>query len=134
MGAISLVPNGESVAITLDGVTQDATVTGGSFSSSFNTSTLGVAGSPYTITYAYAGDANLNTASDTSQTVTVTKAQPAFSGLTGPTIAYGTATTTLSGSISLVPNGEAVSITVNGTTQTATVTGGAFSPVSTPPR
>ncbi len=57
-GTISLVPNGETVAITLDGVTQDATVTGGSFSSSFNTAALGVAGSPYTITYAYAGDVN----------------------------------------------------------------------------
>ncbi len=55
-GTISLVPDGETVAITLDGVTQTATVTGGAFSSTFNTSALGVAGSPYTITYAYAGD------------------------------------------------------------------------------
>ncbi len=126
-GSISLVPNGETVSVILDGVTQTATVTGGTFSSIFNTAPLGVAGSPYTITYSYAGDANLSAVSDTSQTVTVTQATPAFSNLSSATIAYGTATTTLSGSISMVPNGETVSITVNGTVQTATVTGGAFS-------
>ena len=120
-GSISLVPDGESVSITLDGVTQDATVAGGTFSSTFNTSALGVAGSPYTITYAYAGDANLESVSDTSQTVTVTKATPVFSALSGPTIVYGTVSTTLSGSISLVPEGESVSITLNGVTQDATV-------------
>ena len=126
-GMISLVPDGESVAITLDGVTQDATVSGGAFTSSFNTSTLGVAGSPYTITYAYGGDANLAAVTDTTQTVTVTQATPAFSGLTSATIGYGTATTTLSGMISLVPDGESVSITLDGVTQTATVASGAFS-------
>ena len=126
-GSISLVPNGEQVAITLNGVTQDATVTAGAFSSSFTTSTLGVAGSPYTITYAYGGDANLAAVSNTSHAVTVTQATPAFSGLSGPTIVYGTASATLSGSISLVPNGEQVAITLNGVTQDATVSGGAFS-------
>ena len=126
-GSISLVPNGEEVAITLNGVTRDATVSGGAFSSSFTTSTLGVAGSPYTITYTYGGDANLAAVSDTSHALTVTQATPAFSGLSGPTIVYGTASTTLSGSISLVPNGEQVAITLNGVTQDATVTAGAFS-------
>ncbi len=63
-GDISLVPNGETVSITLNGVTQTATVTGGAFSSSFNTSALTAAGSPYTITYAYAGDANLAAVTD----------------------------------------------------------------------
>ena len=58
-GMISLVANGESVSITVGGVQQSATVSGGAFSSSFNTSALTAAGSPYTITYSYTGDANL---------------------------------------------------------------------------
>ena len=127
-GDISLVPNGETVSITLNGVTQTATVTGGAFSSSFNTSALTAAGSPYTITYAYAGDANLAAVTDASQALTVTSlAIPVFSSLSGPSITYGTPTTILSGSISRVPNGESVSITLNGVTQTATVSGGTFS-------
>ena len=126
-GSISRVPNGETVAVTLGGVTQTATVTGGTFSSSFDTSTLGVAGSPYAITYSYAGDATLAAVSDSSQSVTVSQAAPALTGLSGPTIAYGTAATTLSGAISMVPDGETVSITLDGVTKNATVTGGTFS-------
>ena len=128
-GVISLVPNGESVSITVNGVQQSATVSGEAFSSTFNTSALTAAGSPYTITYSYAGDANLGAVSNSSETLTVTvaKATPVFSSLSGPSIIQGTATTTLSGTISLVPNGESVSITVNGVQQSATVTGGAFS-------
>jgi hypothetical protein len=50
-------PNGESVDITVNGVTQEATLgAGGAFSTAFSVSTLGVSGSPYTITYSYAGD------------------------------------------------------------------------------
>ena len=78
---ISLVPDGENVSITVNGVQQPATVTGGAFSSSFNTSALGVAGSPYTIGYSYGGDSNLTSASNTSQTLTVTKGVPVFSSL-----------------------------------------------------
>ena len=126
-GTVSLVPNGEIVSITVNGMQQSATVSGGAFSSSFNTSTLGVNGSPYTITYSYGGDSNLTSASNTSETLAVTKATPVFSALSGPTIVQGTATTTFSGTISLVPNGENVSITVNGVQQSAAVSGGAFS-------
>ena len=89
------MPNGETVAVTLNGVTQTGTVSGGAFSAAFNTSALGVAGSPYTITYAYAGDANLAAATNNTQTLTVTKATPAFSNLSSPTITVGTPSTTL---------------------------------------
>src|SRR5207249_10439853 len=45
----TVVPTG-AVAITLNSVTQNATIqSNGSFSSSFNTATLGVTNSPYTI-------------------------------------------------------------------------------------
>ena len=70
-GSISLVPDGETVSITLGGVTHTATVMGGAFSSVFTTSALAISGSPYTITCAYAGDANLMATTDTSHTLRV---------------------------------------------------------------
>jgi parallel beta-helix repeat protein len=72
----STAPPG-SVAITLDGVTQDAAIAAdGTFSSAFDTATLGVAGSPYTITYAYAAQDGYAAATDTSHALTVTRATP----------------------------------------------------------
>ena len=114
-----------SVSITLGGTTQEAAIgPDGSFSSTFNTQGLAVASSPYPITYAYAGDANSNPApSDTTQTLTVAKATPSWSNLSAPSITYGTASTTLSGTIldgATAPTGS-VSITLGGTTQVAAI-------------
>ena len=78
----------------------------GAFSSTFNTAALDVADSPYTITYSYAGGVDLNAISDGSETFTVARATPAFSGLVHPTIVYGTSSTTLSGSISSASMGR----------------------------
>ena len=51
----SLAPLRQTVSVTLDGVEQSATIgTGGAFSTTFATTGLTVADSPYTITYAYA--------------------------------------------------------------------------------
>jgi len=69
----SLIPSG-SVSITLNGVTQPAAISSatGAFSSSFATGALTTVGSPYTITYSYAGDANFAAAGpDTSKGLTV---------------------------------------------------------------
>jgi len=61
-----------SVTVTVDGVTQSAAIqSDGSFSTVLNTVGLGVAGSPYTITYAYAGSALFLAATDTSRVLTV---------------------------------------------------------------
>jgi hypothetical protein len=122
LSAGSQIPTG-SVSITLNSVTHTAAINpaDGSFSSSFTTDTLGVSDSPYSITYSYAGDVNFKGASDTSKTLTVQKAPPAFSNLGGPTIPFGATPTSLSGTIkagSLVPTGN-VSITLNGVTQLA---------------
>ena len=59
--------------------------------------------------------------------VNTTHTGPVFNSLSSPTIVYGTATTTLAGAISQVPNGETVSITLDGVVQTAAVNNGAFS-------
>lgn len=69
--------NGETVNVTINGSTLPATIAGGvgGFSISFPTATIPVSGSPYTITYAYTGDDNLNSAANnTSTTLTVNKA------------------------------------------------------------
>jgi hypothetical protein len=71
----ALVPTG-SVAITLNGVTQNAVIqTNGSFSSSFSTASLMPANSPYTITFAYAGDGAFTPASAGS-TLTIRAPRP----------------------------------------------------------
>ena len=68
----ALVPSG-SVSITLNGVTQPAVISAaGTFSASFATGALTSTGSPYTITYGYAGDTNFTAAGpDTSKSMTV---------------------------------------------------------------
>jgi hypothetical protein len=58
----TIVPAGQSVSITLNGVTQSATVgADGSFSVNFATGALGVG--TYSITYSYAGNNNFTAAS-----------------------------------------------------------------------
>ncbi len=94
-GTISLVPAGQSVSITLDGLTQTVAVdSSGNFSSFFDTHALATSGSPYTITYAYAGDTNLAAAGDASQTLIVdpaaVAAAPNATGGTGDMNVYGT--------------------------------------------
>lgn len=66
----TLVPTG-SVAITLNGVTQNATIqSDGSFSSSFATGSLTPVAGGYAISYSYIGDSNFNPANG-SGTLTV---------------------------------------------------------------
>ena len=66
-------------------------------------------------------------------TITVQGLTPSFSGLSSNTITFGTATVTLSGTVSagsaFPASGDTVQITINGTTQSATITGtsGGFS-------
>ena len=72
----SQAPAGETVAVTLASVEQSATIgSGGAFSTTFNTADLAVAGSPYTLTYAYASDGTFASANTTS-TLTVKSATP----------------------------------------------------------
>ena len=67
----SQAPVGDDVAVTLNGVTEQATIeTGGAFSTQFNTASLVVAGSPYTVNYSYAGDGTFLAATGSS-TLTV---------------------------------------------------------------
>ncbi|HBI43132.1 MAG TPA: hypothetical protein DDY78_09800 [Planctomycetales bacterium] len=75
LGSGAAFPTGSSVSITLNSVTQTAQVDGsGNFTTTFSTASLGVAGGPYTVTYAFAGNQSFGAATDTSTTLTVTKA------------------------------------------------------------
>jgi uncharacterized repeat protein (TIGR01451 family) len=73
VGAGSAVPNG-SVSVTLHGTTQTAAIqSDGSFSSGFDTATLGASAAPYVVNYSYAGDASF-TGADAAGSLTVSKA------------------------------------------------------------
>jgi len=100
ISAPSSYPPG-SVNITVAGQTESAAInpTDGSFSAVFNTSTLGVSGSPYTITYSYPGQNNYAAVTDTSQSLTVNQAVTTLSNLAAPTIIYGTSMVTLTGTL-----------------------------------
>jgi hypothetical protein len=112
------IPTG-SVDITLNGVTKSAAINpaDGTFAANFDTSTLGVANSPYQITYSYAGDKNDAAIKDTSKSLTVNQAQTTLNNLSSPTIVVGTPTVTLSGAVgsnSVLPVNQSVSVTISG--------------------
>ena len=87
----SLVPQGQTVAVTLDGIQQSATINSdGAFSTVFNTSSLGVSGSPYTVTCVYTSDGNFASASTTSK-LAVTQATPTVTWHNPAAITYGAA-------------------------------------------
>jgi len=68
--------NGETVSITLNGVVQNAVISGGAggFSITFPTALLNVASSPYTIQYGYMGSMNLAAANNSNTSLRVNPA------------------------------------------------------------
>jgi hypothetical protein len=65
--------SGEAITVTVNGNTQATAVNDstGDFSMHYNTSTLPANGSPYAITYTYAGDTSLNPATNITTTLNV---------------------------------------------------------------
>jgi hypothetical protein len=110
--------DGETVGVTINGVTQNAIISGGvgGFSINFPTATIPFSSTPYTITYAYAGDANLAAANNASTTLTIT-------GITVPNLTY----TNAPGIARIIPVSEIVSAGVvsSQTNPTYHVTAGA---------
>ena len=87
----SLVPRGETIAVTVNGIRQSATInSNGSFSTIFNTSSLPVSGSPYTVSCTYTSDGNF-TAANAMPTLTVTQATPTITWNDPDPIVSGTA-------------------------------------------
>jgi uncharacterized delta-60 repeat protein len=82
------IPAGEVIMVTLNGATQNAPLDNNdNFSVDFDSSALGVAGSPYTITMTYAGDGTFSPATGSS-TLTVNPA-PLTITATDETKTYG---------------------------------------------
>ena len=113
----SYPPSGETVYITINSTTQNATIgTNGAFSTAFNTSAIPSSATPYTITYYYQGDGNYSYASNNSTTLTVNSSGPTFSA---------TVTLTGSGTGAVTDNqGPQISCSeTNGGPQTGTCSG-----------
>jgi hypothetical protein len=74
IAAGTLIPTG-NVTITVNGTPISAAINAstGAFSANFDTHALQVSGSPYTISYAFAGNSTFNAISDTSKTLTINK-------------------------------------------------------------
>jgi hypothetical protein len=89
----SVAPGGDDVAVTLNGVTQAASVSGGgSFSTVFNIQ--GLSTGTYAISYAYLGDAILfNAASSGSSTLTIDAAPSIVTAPVSQTVLVGSSVT-----------------------------------------
>jgi hypothetical protein len=89
IAAGSAAPGGDDVAVTLNGVTQPASVSGGgSFSTTFNIQ--GLSTGPYAISYAYLGDATrFNAAGPGSGTLTVQAAPKILTAPVTQTVLVG---------------------------------------------
>jgi len=116
-------------ATASSGLTVTYTVTSGPATVAGNVLTITGAGT-VTIQASQAGNGTYRPATPVSQTITVAKATPIISGVTGSqSISYGTAAVNLSGTVSAgagyPTNGETVSVTINGSPQSATIAGGA---------
>ncbi len=75
---------GETVSVTINGNTQNTTITDatGDFTINYNTSTTPGSGTPYPITYSYGGDIALSIATDASTSLTVsTIVTPVITGI-----------------------------------------------------
>ena len=89
LAAGSTAPGGDDVAVTLNGVTQPATVSsGGSFSTTFNIQ--GLSAGTYSISYLYLGDATrFNAAGTASGTLTVRMAPAIVTSPVSQTVVVG---------------------------------------------
>jgi hypothetical protein len=98
--------DGETVQITINGVTQNATIADGAGAFTLNFSPLPAVG-VYPITYSYSGNATLWTASDATTTLTVTNQTvptiTTWPSATGITYGDSLSSSTLSGGSASVP-------------------------------
>ncbi len=137
---------GDTVTVTINGNAQGTTTTDGSgdFSFSYNPHAIPASGTPYTITYSYAGNGVLNAASDTSTALTVNQATLGITANSGSkpygqTNTYGAGSTAFTsvglvnsemiGSVTLTCSGGAGNAPVSGSPYTITpslASGGTF--------
>ncbi len=104
------IPSGDEVAIGLDGVVEDATIGGdGSFSATFSISTLGVANSPYSVSYDFAAQGNYLAANGSSKLTISPK--PLTASIAADDKVYdGTISATVTPTLNGVINGDYVTL------------------------
>ena len=114
--------SGETVSVTINGSVQSTTLgANGVFSLTFPTAAIPPSGTPYTITYSYAGDTDFAPATDTSTTLTVTQQAQTIAFTGAPETAVYNSSFPVSATAT---SGLAVTITasgacsINGTTVT----------------
>lgn len=79
--------NGETVTVTINGVSQNATIAGGAGAFSVAYSIAGLSPGVYPVTYAYAGNAGMNAAANhTATSLTVVDAGGAAGAITGSNV------------------------------------------------
>ncbi len=83
--------DGEAISVTINGVAQTTVISGGTghFSVLFNTTNLPAATTPYTITYAYAGNLTLSGAANTGTTLSIEPGNVIWSGTSGANFEIG---------------------------------------------
>ena len=100
--------NGKTVGVTINGAVQNATIAGGAggFSINFASSAIPASGTPYTITYTYAGDVNLKAAANNTTTaLTVNSVIANNTVSSSQTICTGTTPSGLTGTLPTGANG-----------------------------
>ena len=93
---------GEAIGVTINGNTQNTSITNGTggFSINYTSATIPVLGSPFTISFAYSGNANLFSANDASTALTINPSSTggAITGSASPLcLGAGTGTLTQAG-------------------------------------
>ena len=79
--------NGETVTVTINGVSQNATISGGAGAFSVAYSTAGLSAGVYPVTYAYAGSGSMNAAANhTATSLTVVDAGGSAGSITGSSL------------------------------------------------
>ena len=113
--------NGETVSVTINSIATNAVISGGAggFSVNFSTATIPYSASAYTITYAYAGDANLNAAvNNTGTALTVNQAALGITA-NNQSKTYGTTLTLGAGQTAFTSSGLKNSETIGSVTLSA---------------
>jgi Ca2+-binding RTX toxin-like protein len=108
-----MVPAGEPVTVTIDGISQSTKLdSSDNFTLNFNTNSVGAAATPWAIQYSYGGDSNFKAATDSSTTLTISTIPTTITvPSTTVTSAFGqpltlTATVTSQAPNTVVPTGS----------------------------
>jgi hypothetical protein len=124
-------PSGETITATINGNQQSTTISDstGDFSINYNPSTIPASGTPYTISYGYAGDGIFNGVTNSATTLTINKASQTITFGAGATIAhtYGDAafsdTATASSGLTVTYSSDTTSVATVNSSGTVTIVG-----------